>query len=198
MRSLLLGFWFVMFLSCSTDESKETKLTEEEIWIINEGWIAENNANYFIQFPEDWVIEKNEFDNDIGFRIISPKTSENDSVFENIVLYRQFVKPGTRVDYFGARSVNNNQFQYNRDYVLHSRELIKEDSQYYRIDATLNTEGQNIRGIQYMILRERSMFILSLYCTTETFNQYQEIGEKIMKSFIPKENFWIKNPEPYI
>lgn len=198
MKGLLIGFCIVMALSCSTDYKTETRLSEEEIWIINEGWVSENNENYFIQFPKDWVIEKNEFGNESGFRIVSPKTSEKDSVFENIVLSRLFVKPGTRVDYFGARSVNNNQFQYDRDYILHSRELIKEDNQYYRIDATLNLEEQNIRGIQYMILRERSLFVLSLYCTTETFDQYQEIGEKIMKSFIPKENYWIKNSKPYI
>ena len=132
-----------------------------------------------------------------GFRIESPRTYENDSVIENVFVYRQPVMPGTRVDYFGAKTVNNNQFEFASNYILHSRKLFKGENEYYRIDATLKQNGTEIRGIQYMVLRQSSIFILTLYCTSSTFNEYQEMGEKIMKSFIPKENFWIKNPKPY-
>ena len=195
MKGLLIVFYSIIFLACSPSEAK---VAEEKIWIINEGWVAENNEDYFIQFPEDWSIKKNELGNERGFRLMSPKSFENDSLFENIVLYRQSVKQGTKVEYFGARTVNNNQFQYGRDYKLHSRKLIKEANQYYRIDATLKSQEQDIRGIQHIIIRERSVFVLSLYCIPETFDEYQIIGEKIMKSFIPKENFWIKKAEPYL
>ena len=198
MKGLLIGLFFTLFYSCSSPPQTDSILKKEEIWIIDEGWKAENNKDYFIQFPSDWTLEKSEFGNEGGFRIISPKTSKKDSIFENIMLYRQPVRQDTRIDFFGARSVNNNQFEYGRDYKVHSRELITKPNYYYRIDATLKSELLNIRGIQYIMKRESSIFVLTLTCAPNTFENYQEIGEKIMQSFIPKESFWIKNPKPYL
>lgn len=177
--------------------SSQPEVKEEPEWIVKKGWKAENNDYYFIQYPMEWELIDDELNPENGFKLVSPKTFDTDSIRESITLNRQFVRKGVKLDYFGAKSVENNQFHYSNDYKLHSRKLVSEGNEYYRIDATVKVDGIQIRGIQYIMIERRSAFILSLFCTPTTFDDYQNIGEEIMRTFIPKKKFWINDVKPY-
>ncbi|HWZ23591.1 MAG TPA: PsbP-related protein [Cytophagaceae bacterium] len=139
-----------------------------------------DELSYSIKYPSTWKID-NTGRNGITFLLFAEKESQNDNFGENINLLIQDLH-SMNLDLDKYTQISEEQIKANGN-LIESKRISKNriDSQQLTYEALFKTNQLKFR--QYYFLKDEKAYILTFTATTETYDKYIEIAEKIMNTF---------------
>jgi hypothetical protein len=150
---------------------------------IPNGWKLLDNKHCFIQYPEDWEPDSS---GQMGteFILFSRKSTVQDQFRENVNFMLQDLK-GLDIDLKKFADISEMQIHtmVMNGKIIESKLLGRGTTQCYKMIYTGDMGGNNLKFEQFYWVRNGKAWILTLTCEATQFDQYKQIGEKILKSF---------------
>lgn len=179
--SLIAFFAFGNFSFSQFDNEKINIEDQKE-----ESWKTKEGEDYQLNYPPDW-----EVNDDIGmglsFAILSPLDDENDQFRENVGLVIQDLSGyGITLDQFAELSEGQIKTMITDSKILFNEKKTMNDTEYQKVIYTGKQGIYELKYEQYYWVINEKAYILTLTGSLNGFDQYQEVGEKIMNSFSVK------------
>lgn len=149
----------------------------------NAAWKTLESEEYSIQYPSTWELNKSGLMG-TAFIFLSQPEGPSDDFRENVNLVVQALN-GQKVsmDQFVQLTKNQLEVMINDVNILYDERLEKAGMDYHRMIYTGTQDGFNLKLEQYYFLANDKVYVLTLTCKIVDFEDYAEIGEKIMGSF---------------
>ena len=146
-------------------------------------WKTYSKEDYTIQYPSSWELNESGMMG-TSFIFLSPPDGPNDNFRENVNMVTQSLQ-GQKItmDQFVELTKNQLKVLITGVNILYEERKEKEGLEYHKIIYTGTQGTLNLKLEQYYFLANDSIYSLTLTCTIVDFDDYQEIGEKIMDSF---------------
>ncbi len=150
-------------------------------------WLTLDNSAFEIKYPNDWESNNSGLAG-TTFILFSELTDANDKFRDNVNLIMQDVA-GYNLTLEGYIEISLTQLPsiVPGSKVLVNETLNTEDGPFQKLIYTGKQGEFDLKFEQYIWLVEEQVFVLTLTCEIDTFEQYQKVGEEIMESFIIKE-----------
>ncbi len=172
----------------ATAETETANATPEAQSETPEDWKTLSTDDYTISYPADWELDES---GQMGTSLIlyTPAKSENDQFRDNINLMTQNLT-GQNVDLDKYVEISENQVktQLKNGKIIESERITTKQPNYQKIIYTGNHGSGDLKFEQYYWVTKDKAFVLTLTCQIDQFDDYQEVGEKIMNSFSIKNN----------
>lgn len=137
--------------------------------------------NIVINYPDNWRLDvsgqmNTEF-------ILFSELEENDTFQENINLLKQDLKgQGFTMESYVKLSKNQIKKMVPNGKIIESK-YVNDDQPHYVIIWTGFVSGNNLKFKQLFFLENESAYVLTFTTLPETFDQYIDLGNKILNSF---------------
>lgn len=149
----------------------------------NNGWNSLNEKEYSIQYPEDWELNKS---GQMGtsFMLFSQITSQTDQFKENVNLIIQDLA-GHNVDLNKYVEISEGQIEtiITDGEIISSNRIKNKASEFQKVIYTGKQGIFNLKFEQYYWVQNEKAYVLTLTCEEDEFNDFKEIGEKVLDSF---------------
>lgn len=149
-------------------------------------WKKHETPTYKIEYPSHWELDLSTKLN-TSFIILSPKNGVMDFFKENInLIVQDLTGLNYTLDVYTTMTENYINFQLPEGKIIVSNRLTKNNMACHQL---IYTGVQNMRKLkfeQYYWIVNDKIFLITFTCTNDTFNDYQSIGEKIIKTFVIK------------
>lgn len=154
--------------------------------ISDQGWKLLDETDYSIEYPDNWELN-NDKSRGINFYILSPQTSTADLFRENVNLIEQDLA-GRSIDLDQYVEISESQIKklISNSNLIESKRLNKNGSDYQRVIYTGDQGSYKLKFEQYYWVKNGKAYVLTLTCEITQFKEYQELGEKILNSFVLK------------
>lgn len=149
-------------------------------------WNTLDQPNYAIQYPSTWQLNQS---GQMGtsFILLSPLESDKDKFMENVNLLIQDLA-GRNIDLNKFTEISEEQVKtmVTNSILIESKRVKNGDNEFHRI-IYLGDQGMyRLKFEQYYWVVNSKAYILTFTTEKDKFNDYMEIGEKILNSFILK------------
>lgn len=147
-------------------------------------WKTIECDKYSIQYPGDWTLNKSG-QMGMAFLLLSKQTSAQDSFSENVNLVIQDLT-GLHInglDQFTKNSEGQIKSMMANSKILGTEKLKKNGTDFQKIVYTGDQGLYKLKFEQYYLIKYNKAFILTLTCELNQFDNYKELGEKIMNTF---------------
>lgn len=150
------------------------------------GWNSLNEKDYSIQYPENWTLDKN---GQMGtnFFLFSELTSETDQFKENVnLIIQDLTGHSMDLNYYVEISEGQIKRLITDGNIILSKRIKKIESEYQKVIYTGRQGIFSLKFEQFYWVQNDKAYILTLTCEEDEFNNFKEIGERILDSFIIK------------
>lgn len=161
-------------------------ITSLTVFCQSNEWNSLNEKDFSIQYPEKWELNKSDLMG-TSFILLSPLTSETDQFRENVNLIIQDLT-GHNIDLNKFVEISESQIKtLVTDVNFISRNRIKDKRVEFQKLIYTGKQGMfNLKFEQYYWVQNDKAYVLTLTCEVNEFNNFKDIGEKILDSFIIK------------
>jgi serine/threonine-protein kinase len=164
--------------SCNHQKAKNEQIKTQE------GWESLKENGYSIKYPEDWTLDKSG-QNVTSFIILSLPTSSQDQFRENVNLLVQDLT-GLNIDLEKYAQISEDQI---KRLATNGKliEIAKQTANGIDFQKVVYTFDQGIFKLkceQYYWIKSNKAYVLTLTCEIDQFNNFKEVGEQILNSFI--------------
>ena len=146
-------------------------------------WNSLNEKDYSIQYPDKWELNKS---GQMGtsFIMFSQLTSENDQFKENVNLIIQDLT-GHNIDLNQYVEISESQIKtmITDGNIISSNRIKNKETEFQRVIYTGKQGVLNLKFEQYYWVQNNKAYVLTLTCEINEFNDFKDIGEKILDSF---------------
>jgi hypothetical protein len=160
-----------------------SQLLQAQTTIQEPVWKTLESEDYSIQYPSTWELNESGM---MGtkFIFLSQPDGETDDFRENVNLVVQSLQ-GQKItmDQFVQITKNQLEVMITDVNILFDERLEKDGMEYHRMIYTGSQGAFNLKLEQYYFLANDNVYVLTLTCKIIDFDEYAEIGEKIMGSF---------------
>lgn len=193
MKKSLFAGMLIGLVACSPSiENTETELTPDTenqsvtIPKAEEGFKAYEAEKTWIMYPNDWTLDTADTE-DMDYFIYSPLSATNDEFQENINLTTEKLPNNSITTEFYvksalemvAKSIQNVE-------VLENKEQTGNFGSYRTIVYTGTMSNMNLKWKQSVYIKNSTAYIISFTSIADTYNSFDTITTKMMKSFIVK------------
>jgi hypothetical protein len=155
---------------------------------VQESWKVLNKSGYTIQYPGDWDLNES---GQMGtsFIILSKQTSQSDKFRENINLIIQDLT-GQNIDLDKYTEISLTQIKtlITNSNLLESKRKVSNGLNYQKVIYTGDQGIFRLKFEQYFWIKNKKAFILTFTSEISQFENYKEVGEKILNSFVFDKN----------
>jgi len=147
------------------------------------GWKIINENSYTIQYPDSFDLDKSGMMR-TSFVLLSKQTSANDLFRENVNLLVQDLN-GQNINLEKYTEISENQIKkmLSNCKILESKNIEIADKKYHKIIYTGDQLNYKLKFEQYYFVDKFKAYVLTFTCEINQFENYREVGEKIMNSF---------------
>ena len=147
--------------------------------------IARNE--YYLSYPSTWRVDTSKLYGADLF-LYSPKDTATDKFSENVNIMIQDLKDtAIKLDQMIEYSETQIKNALNNVSIMQSKRFINDKTEFHVLIFTSNQEIFKLRTEQYYYLFETKVFVLTLTTEQNKYNQYENVGTKILKSFNHKD-----------
>ena len=175
----------LMFLTCiAYGQTPESSTTSKGT---NPKWKTFDGINYSIQYPPEWELNQS---GQMGTTLIlfSALESNQDQFKENVnLLIQDLTGHNIDLDKFTEISEGQVKTMITNSTLIESKRIKAGSDEYHRIIYTGDQGVYHLKFEQYYWVKNEKAYVLTLTCEEEKFNDYKEIGEGILNSFIFKK-----------
>ena len=176
-KSFGLLILFFSLIACG----QETQINDKEK--IDNGWKVYAESNYSITYPDYWELDKS---GQMGtsFILFSKPSSKEDLFRENVNLLIQDLK-GQKINLDKYVEISEGQIKTmisNSD-LIESKRLNENGNEFQKIIYSGDQGDYKLKFEQYYMIKNGKVYVLTLTCELEQFDEYKVIGEKILNSF---------------
>ncbi len=185
MRQLqLLGFFalIIALVACGQTPQKDSK-TEELNSEIGESWKTLSESDYSIQYPDTFDLDKSG-QMGMSFVLLSKQTSRQDLFRENVNLLIQDLT-GQNIDLDKYVEISEGQIKtmLTDGKLIESERLTNKNKNFQRVIYT-GKQGQfDFKWQQLYWVENKKAYVLTLTCEINQYDNYESVGEKIMRTF---------------
>ena len=148
-----------------------------------EKWNTLAQANYTIQYPANWEVDKSGQLN-TSFLMFSPLESAQDKFRENVNLLVQDLT-GKNIDLNKFTQISEEQIKslMKNSKIVESKRIKNGTQEFHKIIYTGQQQNYDLQFEQYYWVIKNSAYILTFTAEQGRFENYKTIREKIMSSF---------------
>lgn len=181
MKKMLITGAIFLSAFCQPAMSQQTEKSGEVT-----GWNTLNRPDYSIQYPPEWELNESGMMGTL-FYLFTPLESPSDNFRENINLVIEDISgKKLTVEQYGEAALKLLASYFN-DFSLKEKECVKDGKRKYFRTVWSCVQGEyHITSTQYCFLTRDKVYILTLGCKNDTYLQYKDIGEKIIRTFTLK------------
>jgi hypothetical protein len=151
--------------------------------VIPAGWKTMDESGFSIQYPDSFELNKS---GQMGmtFILLSKQTSPQDLFRENVnLIIQDLAGQNINLDRYVEISEGQIKTMITNGNIIDSKRIKTSDSEFQKVIFT-GTQGQfNLKFEQYYWIVKQKAYVLTMTCEINQFDNYKEIGEKIMNSF---------------
>jgi hypothetical protein len=146
-------------------------------------WNFINEKDYSIQYPEKWELNKS---GQMGtsFILFSQLNSGTDKFKENVNLIIQDLT-GHNIDLNKYVEISEGQIKtmITDGNIISSNRIKKKETEFQKVIYTGKHEMSDLKFEQYYWVQDDKAYVLTLSCEVSEFNDFKDIGERILESF---------------
>jgi hypothetical protein len=146
-------------------------------------WNFINEKDYSIQYPEKWELNKS---GQMGtsFILFSQLNSDTDKFKENVNLIIQDLT-GHNIDLNKYVEISEGQIKtmITDGNIISSNRIKKKETEFQKVIYTGKHEMSDLKFEQYYWVQDDKAYVLTLSCEVSEFNDFKDIGERILESF---------------
>jgi len=172
-----------LFVACHPSAQKGHK--NQVKTTIPEDWKKLDEPEFVIFYPDTFELQKPQV-NVMGmkFILLSKSTSPQDNFRENINLVIQDLNGRSLSLDMYKKEIENNLSKIITDGHLLKVEKVKNgDTEFLRVIYTGKQGQYDLKWEQFIWIKDRKMYILTLTTAINQFDHYAPVAEKIMKTF---------------
>jgi hypothetical protein len=153
---------------------------------IKDGWKLFMKEKYEVSYPEDWAIDTSK-QMGTSFFLFSPLSDEEDQFSENVnLIIQDLTGYNLTLDQYVELSENQIQSLVTDGKVILSERIKKDNKEFHKV-IYLGKQGIfSLKFEQYFWMIKDKVFLLTLTCELNHFDEMQEVGEAILNSFTLK------------
>jgi hypothetical protein len=161
-------------LSCSRDDEAASQKN-----IDLASWKTLDQPGYSIQYPPDWEVEWKRNGTPSVLHIESPSTADG---FRELVALWIDDNVGNLDDYIenDERVLAEGASNYKK---IEGRNVWDDSGEHHERLVTLDQSGFHVKLRLHTWVVNGKAYTLTLACTTDSYDKYQDVGKKIMHSF---------------
>ena len=172
MKSFLITIFILCFSGSLFGQSEEWKSLEGE--------------SYSILYPSDWELDQSGLMN-TKFIVFAPQSANTDKFKENVNLISQDLKGmNVTLDQYVELSVQQIKLMIPKCKILETETVKTDDIEFHKILYTGDQGQFNLTFRQYLFLQNETAFVITFTSEQSQFENYKEIGEKVLESFVLK------------
>lgn len=168
---------FFSLIACGQTAQKDVQLN------IPNDWKTIDESGFTIQYPDSFELNKS---GHMGttFILLSKQTSQQDLFRENVnLIIQDLTGQNINLDKYVEISEGQIKTMITNGNIIESKRMKTVDKEYQKVIFT-GTQGQfNLKFEQNYWIVKQKVYVLTLTCEIDQFDEYQAIGEKIMNSF---------------
>ncbi len=192
MKKLLYGGILVGLIACNdTVENSATALKPESyvksvvIPKVEEGFKAYENDKTWIMYPNDWRVDEENAE-EMEYFIYSP-LSEGDNFQENVNLTAEKLPNNSiTTEFYVQKALETVSRSISNFKTLENKEHKGNFGSFRTVIYTGNMGEMAIKWKQSIYIKNSTAYIISYTSLTDTYDSYDAITTKMMKSFIVK------------
>jgi serine/threonine-protein kinase len=153
-----------------------------------QGWKTLEENAYSIQYPPEWELDKNGQMN-THFVLFSPLVSHQDHFSENINLIIQDLS-GLSIDLERYTEISEEQIKtlIDNSIILKNDRIKNNSEEYQRVLFTGDQGNFHLIFEQHYYVWDNKAYVLTFTCEESNYKDYQDIGERILNSFVIKKS----------
>lgn len=149
-------------------------------------WKTLDEADFSISYPSDWELDQSG-NLGVSFFLFSPLSDSTDDFRENInLLIQDLTGYDLDLDQYTELSKEQIKAMMTDGEILLNEKLGPEGKEYQRIIYTGTQGNYDLQFEQFYWVIGQEAYVLTLTCKRGEFERYQEMGEKILRSFVLK------------
>lgn len=165
-----------------TDTSK-SELIDQSV-----NWSSLIGEKYEVKYPENWDVDRRGLMG-TSFILFSPVIGKNDQFRENVnLLIQDLTAYNLSLDQYVEISENQVKTMITNSNLILSERLKENGLEFHKVIYTGEQGVFNLKFEQYFWLIANEAYILTLTCEVDEFDNYQTLGETILKGFRIKKN----------
>jgi len=183
-RLSIVGFVIVMIGFQSCGQKKQSTPADSK----SDRYNTFQTSEYSIKYPVTWDFN-NSGQMGMAIQIFSAQTSPADNFRENVNLIIQDLT-GQKVktlEQFTQLSESQIKTMMTDGQILSSDKLSRDGQDYQKVISTAVQGQYNLKFEQYYLIKGHLAYVLTLTCLADKFDEYREVGEKILDSFTTKK-----------
>lgn len=167
----------IILISCG-QKNQSTEIVE-----IPKDWKLLENSNFSIQYPDSFELNTSG-EMGLTFILLSRQTSHLDLFRENInLIIQDLTNQNINLDKFVEISEEQIKTMINNSTIVENKRIKTADSEFHKKIFTGNQGQFNLKFVQYYWIVNQKAYVLTLTCEQNQFDNYIEIGERIMNNF---------------
>lgn len=146
-------------------------------------WKTFQKDNYEIQHPSDWSLDTTR---NLGpaFFLFTQVADDKDGFRENVnLLIQDLTGYNMNLDQFVEISENQIETMITDGKILNNDRKRENDRDFHRLIYSGKQGDFDLKFLQYYFILDEKAYVLTLTCELDQFENYQEVGEKILSSF---------------
>jgi serine/threonine-protein kinase len=149
-------------------------------------WNTFEQQDFKVQYPDSFELNTS---GDMGmtFILFSKLTSPQDKFRDNInLIIQDLTGLNMTLDQYVAISEEQVVTMITNGNIIESKRIKRNNSEFQKIICT-GIQGQfDLKFMQYYIIKDEKAYVLTLTAEVDQFDNYKNVGEKIMDSFVVK------------
>lgn len=182
MKKYILLLLVATFISSCKKESSTTGISQPDIILDDSKFVKFEKDNYSIQYPKDWLIEK-EFGQDVAFYIYLNVDKEEAEIGSNINLMVQNVSKEMTLEEYTSISLKDISRQGS---VISSEKFVTPSKEYQRVVCTMRMYNEDLKFVQHYIVKNSKVYVLTFTAMERNYSRFESIAEQVMQSFTIK------------
>lgn len=146
-----------------------------------------NQSNFSIQYPSAWELNESG-QQGTTFIVLSALESGDDKFRENVNLVIQdLTGHNLRLDEYTVISVDQIKTMIPNSSLLENKKMSANNTDFQKVIYTGEPGTYKLKFEQYYFVLDNKAYVLTLTCEQDKFDQFKDVGERILNSFTIKK-----------
>ncbi len=146
-------------------------------------WQSLSDEKFEIKYPSDWTVDKSGIMGS-NFILFSPLSNKSDNFIENVnLLIQDLTGSNLTLDQYAEISENQIKTMITDSKIFLNERIKDGKSEYQKLIYSGKQGIYDLKFEQYYWVIEDEVYVLTLTCKVDEFDNYKATGEKILNSF---------------
>lgn len=146
-------------------------------------WKTLDESNFVVQYPSSWELNQSG-QQGTTFIVLSAMESADDKFRENVnLIIQDLTGHNLGLDEYTVISTDQIRHMIPNSSILENKKMSTANHEFQKVIYTGEPGTYKLKFEQYYFVIDKQAFVLTLTCEQDKFDQFEEVGERILKSF---------------